>query len=437
MAEGTDLTPRAIVPIVLEELAASRAVGLIGSRQVGKTTLARRLLRERYPAAYVTMDDDVSRVAATSDPVGFVAGLSGPTIIDEIQRAPALMLALKQRLDTDDRRGQFLITGSANIATLPTIRDALPGRVVYLPVWPLAQAEIEGTEGTLVDDLFEAKVPEIRDAPVGRHAYTQRIAGGGYPDAYRRTARLRTSFFRSYVDSVVGRDVPDVARLRDGAAIGRLLRALGRRSATLLNLSGLAQDLGVDHKTVGHHLAILQDLLLVRVHPTWRTSSTALRDVKRPKVYLSDTGMLTALVGVDASGLERDDDLAGRAFETFVAMELVKLSGWSESRPTLLHLRDRDRHEVDIVLERPDEDIVGIEVKSSATVGPGDFRGLRHLRSRSASRFRSGVVMYTGAATVPFGNRLWAVPISSLWTGDDDVKAARAAAIRSIHEEPW
>jgi uncharacterized protein len=411
MAERTDLTPRAIVPIVLEELAASRAVGLIGSRQVGKTTLARRLLRERYPAEYVSMDDDVSRSAATTDPVGFVAGLSGPTIIDEIQRVPALMLALKQRLDSDDRRGQFLITGSANIATLPTIRDALPGRVDYLQIWPLAQAEIERAGGALVDELFEARVPEIRDAAIGRHAYTDRIAAGGYPDAYQRTTRLRTSFFQSYLDSVIGRDVPDVARLRDGDAVARLLRALGRRSGTLLNLSGLAQDLGVDHKTVGHHLGILQDLLLVRVHASWRPSSIALRDVKRPKIYLSDTGMLAALVGVDASGLERDDDLAGRTFETFVAMELVKLSGWSESQPTLLHFRDRDRHEVDIVLERPNEDIVGIEVKSSATVGAGDFRGLTYLRSRSAARVGGGVVFYTGAAAVAVGVRVWARPI--------------------------
>lgn len=424
MPERTDLTPRAIVPSIMEELAASRAVGLIGSRQVGKTTLARRLLREQYPAAYVNMDDDLSRAAATLDPVGFVASFVGPTIIDEIQRAPALMLALKQRLDTDDRRGQFLITGSANIATLPTIRDALPGRVVYLPIWPLAQAEIEGAGERVVDDLFDARVPTIREAPVGRHMYTPRIVAGGYPDAYLRSAQLRTSFFRSYVDSIVGRDVPDVASLRDAAAIGRLLRTIARRSGTLLNLSGLAQDLGVDHKTVGHHLEILQELLLVRVHVSWRASSTSLRDVKRPKVYLADTGMLTALVGVDASGLNRDDDLAGRTFETFVAMELTKLSGWSEARPTLLHLRDRDHHEVDIVLERANEDIVGVEVKSSATVGPSDFRGLTYLRDRSASRFRAGVVMYAGGATVPFGDRLWAVPISSLWT-KGDVETAR------------
>lgn len=437
MTDGSDLTPRAIASIVLEELEASRAVGLVGSRQVGKTTLARRLLRERYPAVYVTMDDDPVRASATFDPVGFVAGLTGPTIIDEIQRAPALMLALKQRLDTDDRRGQFLITGSANIATLPTIRDALPGRVVYLRVWPLAQAEIEGAGWHLIDDLFDARIPSLRDAPVGRGAYTERIAAGGYPDAYRRTARLRTSFFRSYVESVVSTAVPDIARLRDDAAVGRLLRTIARRSGTLLNRSGLAQDLGVNNKTIGHHLEILQELLLVRVHDSWRPGAASLRDVKRAKVYLADTGMLTALVGVDARGLDRDDDLAGRAFETFVSMELMKLSEWSEARPALLHLRDRDRHEVDIVLERPNEDVVGIEVKSSATVGPGDFRGLSHLRERAGDRFRAGVVMYAGAATVPFGDRFWAVPIACLWTEDEDLEAARADAVRSFHEEPW
>ena len=217
------------------------------------------------------------------------------------------------------------------------------------------------------------------------------------------------------MDSILGREVSDIARLRDAGAVGRLLRIIGSRSATLLNVNALAQDLGVDHKTVDRHLRILEDLMLVRLHPAWRPSLSA-REVKRPKVFLIDTGMLASLLGVDVAGIMSNDDLARRAFETFVTMELVKLASWSQTAPRLLHFRDRDRHEVDIVMEHANADIVGIEVKSSATVGPGDFRSLVHLRDRAPTQFPAGVVMHAGAATVPFSDRLWALPISALWT---------------------
>jgi predicted AAA+ superfamily ATPase len=412
---SADLVPRAITPRLLEALADSRAVAVIGPRQAGKTTLVRDLVRTEYPAAYVTLDEAVTRNAARTDPTGVVEEMTGPTIIDEIQRAPDLLLSIKERLDRDDRPGQFLITGSANIQTLPTIRDALPGRVDYVPLWPFAQTEVEGRDGPLVDLLFAGEEPPAVEDEAGRRHVAARIAAGGFPGALGRTPRSRIRFFEAYVDSVVGRDVPDVARTRDAGAVGRLLRLLSARSASLLSLESLARDLGVDRKTVGHHLRILQDLMLVRIHPPWH-SNLSHREVKTPKVYVTDTAMMTALIGSSADRIATDPGVAGMAFETFVTMEMVKLSSWSASSPRLFHYRDRDGREVDVVLERADGSIVGIEVKAAATVVSADFRGLAYLRDKLGGRFVRGVVLYAGTRALPFGERLSALPLSCLWS---------------------
>jgi predicted AAA+ superfamily ATPase len=409
------LVPRAITPRLLEALGDSRAVAVIGPRQSGKTTLVRDLIRAEYPATYVTLDEAATRNAALADPTGFIAELTGPTIIDEVQRAPDLLLAIKERLDRDDRPGQFLITGSANIQTLPTIRDALPGRVEYVPLWPFAQSEIECRDGLLVDRLFAGEEPSPVEDEAGRRHVAARIAAGGFPGALRRTPRSRIRFFEAYTDSVVGRDVPDVARTRDAGAVGRLLRLLAARSASLLRLESLARDLGVDRKTVERYLRILQDLMLVRIHPPWHPNLSH-REVKTPKVYVTDTAMMAALVGASTDRIATDPVVAGMAFETFVAMEMLKLSSWAASSPRLFHYRDRDGREVDVVLGRADGSIVGLEVKSAATVVSADFRSLAYLRDKLGSRFVRGVVLYAGTRALPFGERLSALPLSCLWS---------------------
>jgi predicted AAA+ superfamily ATPase len=409
------LIPRAIAPTLLEALSESRAVAVVGPRQSGKTTLVRDLIHAAHPAAYLTLDDAATRNAAGADPTGLVADLVPPVVIDEIQRVPDLLLAIKERLDRDDRPGQFLITGSANIRTLPTIRDALPGRIEYVPLWPLAQSEVERGEGDLVDRLFATEGTPIESSAADRRDVAARVAVGGFPGAFRRSARSRTRFFESYVDSVVGRDVPEVARTRDAGAAGRLLRLLAARSSSLLSRESLANDLGVDRKTVEHHLRILEDLMLVRVHPPWH-SSLPQREVKTPKTYLVDTGMMTALIGANLERIASDPAVGGPALETFVAMELAKLASWSEAAPRLFHYRDRDGREIDVVLERADGSIVGVEVKWAATVTGADFRALAYLRDKLGRRFLRGAVLHTGPRSLPFGDRLTAVPLTSLWS---------------------
>jgi predicted AAA+ superfamily ATPase len=396
-------------------MAEARVVALLGPRQAGKSTLARKLAAGDLRADYLTLDDEDVRSLALADPRGFVAGLGRCTVIDEIQRAPGLLLAIKARVDLDDAPGQFLVTGSANLRRIPTVGDALPGRVDYLTLWPFTQGELAGRREALLDWLFHDAVPAVRGAPVGRDAYAELLLTGGFPEARRRSGPGRARFFDGYVASIVERDVPDTARVHDPAAVGTLLRLVAARSGGLARYDALARDVGVDGKTARAYVDVLERLYLVRVRRPWHVN-LGKRQVKAPKLYVSDPGLLAGLVGADAGRLARDDALAGSLFETFVAAELERQAAWAEEALTFWHLRDGDR-EVDVIVERPSGEIAGIEVKASATVRAEDFRGLIHVRDHVGERFATGVVVYAGERTLPFGDRLWAMPLCGLWGG--------------------
>jgi predicted AAA+ superfamily ATPase len=410
----TNLIERHLRPAVVEALSEARAVCLLGARQVGKSTLAKEIASHEHPAAYLTLDDEGTRRSALEDPTGFVAAISGPAIIDEIQRAPDLMLAIKARLDASNHRGQFLLTGSANVITLPTIADALPGRIDYIRLWPFSQGELAGKQERFVNLLFEGEPPRIEGAEVGLSAYAERIVAGGFPDAQDRSVGSRSRFFGSYVASILGRDVGDVARVHDTANVGRLLSVVAARSAGLMSARGMGAELGLDHKTTMAHTRVLEDLFLIwRLNPWYANIGS--RPVKTPKLHVTDTGLLTHLINANADGLVRNATLAGPILETFVAMELVRQCAWSRHEPSLFHYRDSQQREVDIVLEQRSGEIAGVEVKSGASVKSKDFAGLRHMRDKLGARFKAGVVLYTGERTLPFGDRLAAVPLRGLW----------------------
>lgn len=409
------LIPRRLADLVVEAMRDARVVALLGPRQAGKSTLAQALAAERLPAEYVTLDDEPTRSLAAGDPQGFVAGLGRRTVVDEIQRAPELLLAIKSRVDRDTTPGQFLLTGSANLRRIPTVADALPGRADYLTLWPLAQSEIQGGGHDLLAGLLDGEVPQITDAPVGRHEYAEMLLAGGFPEALTRAGASRGRFFESYATSLVEREVADTSRVHDPAAVGTLLRLLAARSGSLARYDALGRDAAIGGKTAKAHLEVLERLFLVRIRRPWHVN-LGQRQVKAPKLYLSDPGLLAALLGADARRVREDDGFAGALFETFVATELERLASWSRQPLSFWHYREGER-EVDVVLERPSGEIVAVEVKASATVRAHDFRGLNHLRERVGRRMLSGVVLYAGERTLPFGDRLWAVPLQALWRG--------------------
>jgi uncharacterized protein len=410
------LIARQVRPLVLEALAESRAAALLGARQVGKSTLARGLSENEYPARYISLDDEAVVSTARADPRGFIASISGPAVIDEIQRAPGLLLAIKERLDRDRARGQFLLTGSANLLTLPTVADALPGRVEYVNLWPLSQGELRGVSERFVDTLFRGVFPAVAGAPVGHLAAAAMLTKGGYPEMVGRSPRGRSRFFSSYIASIIGRDIGDVANLRNVENVERLLYLIAARSGGLANFHGMGNDLGVDANTVSSHTKILEDLFLVSRLKPWR-SNLGSRHVKTPKLYVVDCGLLAFLIGANERRITEDGGVAGMMIESFVAMELLRQCDWVEEPVSLFHYRDKEQREVDVVMERHSGEVVGVEVKATATPSRQDFAGLRYLRDKLGTRFRAGVVLYTGSDTLPLGDRLAAVPLSGLWSG--------------------
>lgn len=403
----------------MEALSDSRAAAILGARQVGKSTLVAQIASEEHPARLISLDDDATAAAAQADPTGFIADIDGPVAIDEIQRAPELLLAIKRRLDADQSRGQFLLTGSANILSLPTVADALPGRVEYLTLWPLSHGEMHGVRERFIDELFAGRFPRLTEAPVGRRALAPTLVTGGYPEAQGRSGRGRTRFFSSYIASIIGRDLDDIANVRNVENIERLLFVIAARSGGLTSFHGIGKDLQLDANTVRSHTKILEDLFLVRQLKPWH-GNLGSRQIKSSKTYVVDSGMLAHLIGADEQRIIEDGAIAGTMLESFVAMELLRQADWADRPVQLFHYRDKQQREVDLVIERHGGEAIGIEVKASATPAAADFKGLRYLRDNLGSRFKMGVVLHTGADTLPFGDRLAAVPVSGLWS-----KAAR------------
>jgi predicted AAA+ superfamily ATPase len=409
------MIPRQIRPRLLEMLAESRAVALVGARQVGKSTMLRDLTGSDFPAQMATLDDDADRAAAAEDPTGFVASLGNPAAIDEVQRVPDILLAIKTRLDLDDSRGQFLLTGSANIRALPTVKDALPGRVDYMTLWPLTAAEIEGHEGNFVDALLHGEPPQLTGCSIGRPAYAARIARGGYPEAQSRGPRALRSFFASYLSSIIERDVDDVSNVRTPETLERLLAVIAARTGGLVSYHGMGRDLGLDKNTVNAHVRVLENLFLVRAVKPWSVNLGA-RQVKSPKLYVVDSGLLAFLLKANAGRIEADAAIAGAVFESYATMELLRLADLSDSGPSLYHYRDKEGREVDVVIEADSGDVAGVEVKSGVSIAGDAFAGLKRLRDKLGARFKFGVVLYSGERTLPFGDRLAAVPIAGLWS---------------------
>lgn len=403
--------------LIREAAADSRVVLVVGPRQAGKTTLARELAVGALPMTYVTFDDAAARRAAAEDPVGFVAGLDHPVAIDEVQRVPEVLLEIKRVVDRDPRPGRFLLTGSAQVLSLPRVADALVGRVETVSLWPLSEAEVEGSSRNLVDSLFQGDTPVLSDQPAGRQAWLERALAGGFPEARDRPeGSRRDAWFSSYLETLVERDVRDLADIRALDEVPALLAMVVSRSTAPLNVAALAGELRLSEASVRRYLALLDAVFVLLRVPAWRRN-LGRRATAAPKYQAVDAGIAAHLLGLDRDRLATDEALAGGLFETFVRMELVKHASWSDTRPRLFHFRTRGgRSEVDAVLEGRGGRLVGVEIKASATPSRSDFRGLEELRDDRGEDFVAGVVIHAGERTQPFGDRLWALPVSALWS---------------------
>jgi predicted AAA+ superfamily ATPase len=412
--DSNPLFPRFALAALRDALGDTPVVAVNGARQVGKSTLVTDLLDRPGGAQIVTLDDATQRQAATTDPPTFVRR-DGLLVIDEVQRVPDLLPAIKAEVDRDRRPGRFLLTGSTRLLSTPEMSASLAGRVEILDLWPLSQGEIAGQQEGFVDALFRWDSALMVDSDVSRPDYLERVCAGGYPEPLRRTGRRRNAWFANYVTTVVERMIADVADIERLALMPRLLQLCAARTGSELNTRAVADDLGVPHRTVGSYLAHLQTVFLVHLLPAWSRNLTS-KVVHRPKLLLPDSGVAAHLVGVDSAALNDPTSPAtGPLVETFVAMEVRKQLGWAEADVSMFHFRDRSGPEVDIVLETRAGLVAGIEVKAASAVRAEDFRGLRTLADRLGDRFAGGIVLYTGRQAVPFGDHLAAVPIAALW----------------------
>ena len=405
--------PRLVEPRLLEALGDSPAVLIHGPRQCGKTTLA-RIVGASRGYSYVTFDDDVVRAAAEDDPLGFAIDLPERVIIDEVQKVPELFPALKMEIDRRRTPGRFLLTGSTQVLLVPKLAESLAGRLQTLRLHPLAQCELERHTPGFLDALFAGEFTIERTGRMGKEL-PPRITGGGYPAALTRPpGRRRANWYYDYVDALVQRDVLDLARIRRLDILPRLLVAAAGQTARLFNASDLATPFAVSRPTIRDYLTLLERVFLLEHLPAWHGNRLS-RLIKRPKLHLCDTGVAAALLGLDGPALAHDRTLLGQLLETFVYQELRRQASWHDARMSFHHFRDKDGAEVDIVIERGAAAVAGVEVKASGTVRPRDFRGLRKLQRAVGDRFAGGVVIYDGEATVPFGDRLHAVPVRRLF----------------------
>jgi len=411
------LYPRFARTRLQEALADTPVVLVHGPRQCGKTTLT-RMVGDPAGYTYVTFDDDVQLAAARSDPVGFVADLPDKVVLDEVQRVPALFLALKSAVDRHRTPGRFILTGSTNVLLVPKLADSLAGRLEILRLHPLAQCEIAGVSPNFLNSLF---VQGFRNRHYGRlgNELAERIVAGGYPAALARTShRRRAAWYRDYVETLVQRDVRDLARISSLDALPRLLQLAASQTAHLMNVAEMASPFQLSRPTIRDYVTLLERVFLLEHLPPWHSNRMS-RLVKTPKLHMGDTGVTATLLGLDGGALTKDRTLLGQVLETFVFQELRRQASWNETPIAFYHFRDKDGAEVDLVLERGVSELAGIEVKASATVTEGDFRGLRKLQTAAGERFVAGILLYDGESSVSFGHSLFAVPIRALWEPAD------------------
>lgn len=406
---------RALAGPLMAALADTPVVIVVGGRQTGKSTLVKSLAARRYRAEYVTFDDPTELAAARRDPVGFVDQFDDHVILDEVQRAPELFLPIKAAVDRDRRPGRFLLTGSANVLLVPSIADALVGRVEVLTLWPFSAAELQGRpNGRILDLLFADRPALPRVETVDRPQLIDRLLRGGYPEAVERDdEERRRQWFSNYLTTILERDVRALADIERLEELPTLLTAIALRSRGPLNKSSLSQDLGVPNSSIDRYLLLLDRVFAVRRFRAWHNRLHP-RLVKAPKLLISDSGLLCQLLRADAVRLAADAALRGLVLEGYVGMELVKNIEVAQAGAAVMHYRTSKGVEVDFLIESLDGRIAGIEVKAGKTVEAQDFNRFERLEDVLGDRFARGIVFYTGDRAVPFSDRLAAWPVSLL-----------------------
>ncbi len=393
-----------IMPVVL----------ITGARQTGKTTLIENIGQKRG-YSLLTFDDELTLSNARRDPSGWLAALPKPLIIDEVQRVPEIFLSIKRDVDQHRNAGRYLLTGSANPLLLPRLGDSLAGRMGIVNMLPFSQGELRKNKETFIPRIFAEEISFQKEETLSAQALHQILLRGGFPAVQSLDDMQDVSrWVHAYLQTMMERDVRDIANIEGLREFPRLFRLLATRSGMLLNISDLSRSLGMVHMTLNRYLRLLETLYFIYLLPAWY-SNLGKRLIKSPKLHICDTALLAQLIEVDPMRLQNDPALAGQFLENFVFSELLKQKSWSSLPFEIYHFRDGD-YEVDFVLERPDGTIIGIEVKSAKALRSEDFRGLHHLKSLSKKHFKRGIILHLGTQIESLGHDLWSMPLQTLWS---------------------
>lgn len=412
------LITRNVETIVKETLSDTPVTVIQGARQVGKSTLA-AMVAKNMDSMSVTLDSDTALKAAKENPYEFASQYrKGLMIIDEIQKCPELLSAIKLSVDNDRRPGRFLITGSSNILHIRGANESLAGRAETVILEPFSVGEKRGVKEDFVSALLRHDVlTELnRAVPLTRADYAGYIDSGGYPDAYSRAERRRRTYFRNYVSRVLDHDANDMSGLAHLDRMQKIYSVLADNTSKVYVRANVSRTVGIPESSMNGYIRLLEDLCLLHSLPAWGRSYSK-RSNGKPKIIMADTGLVCSLRGISAdfiADIENGNEL-GPLFETFVIAEINKQRAWSEADYSLFHYRDSDNKEVDLVLELADGRIIALEVKAASSFSTKDFAGMKTLRNLLGDRFLCGVLLYTGTDVQPFGDRLYAAPASAIW----------------------
>ncbi len=408
---------RYIAKPIAEALKDTPVIVINGARQTGKSTLCRQLVEEgTFDGQIMTMDDPTILAAAQADPLGFLQDLSDHAIIDEVQRAPQLFLSIKKLVDENRKDRRLILTGSADVMTLPQVADSLAGRIEIHNLWPLSQSEILGNKSKFLSTLIAAE-GRFQSKKAAWKDIIAAIWAGGYPEALQREIEGRRSkWFESYITAVLQKDIRNLANIEGLTQIPNILQLIGTRVGSTVNMSDIARLSGIKNTTLQRYMALLEHVFLILKIPAW-TPNIEGQFVKSPKIFLNDTGLLCHLRGEGLDSLTENRTTTGAFLENFIVMEIIKQLSWSGLYLKPYHFSVHSGAEVDLILEDRKKHLYGIEIKSTASVSQSDFNGLKRLAEIAGKKFQRGIVLYGGEHTIGgFGENLQAVPISAVWS---------------------
>lgn len=407
-----EIYPRWQKAIIQQMMAERRVLLLTGPRQSGKTTLAREL--ESDQTEYRTLDDGTLRAAAENDPQGFIKRTTHTLIIDEVQRVPSLLPAIKKAVDEDNRPGQYLLTGSADIQSFPAVRESLAGRIAKIRLRPLSQGEMRKVVPDFIESVFKQSFPPSHNR-YDRDDILEMAFRGGFPEPVLLQDRGRKRWHIDYIDAILERDLQEITRIHRKNAMRELVNILAAWSGKFMDLSAIGSGLSIQRPTLESYINALEAFYLVeRVYP-WTKTDYA-RVGKQSRLFMADSGLMASLLRWKMDPIRMDPDRSGKLLETFAFNEIMAQVDAGDGRYELFHYRDREKREIDFLIEREDNALLGIEIKAGSAVGKNDFKHLKWFKNNLAKNQPFvGVVLYTGEFPASFGDDFWAVPFGLLW----------------------